>query len=471
MNLHPSVGNIGLSSQLARHAVQFDARNLSETTVAATQRAILDGIGVMLAASGESAEARAFYELVSAEPGPPQASLLGFNLCASATQAALTNGALAHALDYEDAFDLAPLHPNASLLPAAMATAECRPCSGLEFIAAVALGCDLTCRLGLSLQQPLEEAGWYPPPILGAFGATLAAGRLARLDAQALCDAWSLVLAQNSCPGEIKTSARTVLRAVREAFPAHAAVLSVQLAARGIRGFDAPFEGDAAFYALFAGGTFDSDAMLGNLGKRFWIEQLSFKRWPCCRGTHAYVEAIQLLRRAHQFVPADIGRIVCAGSPIQRMLCEPLAQKRAPKTVIDAKFSIPFVVALALTADEVTLESFTLDQLEDTDLLSIAARCEFALNPRLPPATAATGEVTLHLRDGRVLSHSIARALGDPSRPLEDDALREKFIDCASRAAYPITRTQAMKFADRVFSLTREPDVTAVFQSLRCTAA
>ena len=54
---------------------------------------------------------------------------------------------------------------------------------------------------------------------------------------------------------------------------------------------------------------------------------------------------------------------------------------------------------------------------------------------------------------------------------LEDDALREKFIDCASRAAYPITRTQAMKFADRVFSLTREPDVTAVFQSLRCTAA
>ncbi len=467
-NAHPCEQHFGLSLQLAQHAVRFDVHSLPESAIAATQRAILDGIGVMLAASGESAEARAFVDLVLSQPGPPQASLLGFNVRASAAQAALVNGALAHALDYEDAFDLAPLHPNASLLPAALATAECSPCSGLQFIAAVALGCDLTCRLGLSLQRPLEVGGWYPPPILGAFGATLAAGRLARLDARALCDAWSLVLAQNSCPGEIKNSARTVLRAVREAFPAHAAVLSVQLAARGVRGFEAPFEGEAAFYALFAGGTFDSEAMLGGLGHRFWIEQLSYKRWPCCRGTHAYIEAIQTLKREQKFLPADIVRIVCAGGPIQQMLCEPHAQKRAPSTVIDAKFSIPFTAALALTHDEVTLESFTPSQMRNPELLQLAAQCEFQLNPQPYPAGAASGDVQLHLRDGRVLRHSIARALGEPSRPLDDDALREKFIDCASRAANPMTRTDALRFAERVLSLAQEPDSAAVFQALQC---
>lgn len=457
----------GLSLQLAQHAVRFDVHSLSASVVAATERAILDGIGVMLAASGESVEAKAFFELVVSQPGPPQASLLGYNVRASAAQAALVNGALAHALDYEDAFDLAPSHPNASLLPAAIATAECHPCSGLEFITAVALGCDLTCRLGLSLQRPLEMGGWYPPPILGAFGATLAAGRLASLDAHALCDAWSLVLAQNSCPGEIKNSARTVLRAVREAFPAHAAVLSVQLAARGIRGFDAPFEGEAAFYALFAGGTFDSEAMLGGLGQRFWIEQLSYKRWPCCRGTHAYIEAIQTLRREHKFNPADIVRIICAGGPIQQMLCTPHAQKRAPSTVIDAKFSIPFTAALALAHDEVTLDSFTPIQLANTELLQLAARCEFRLDSQSHPEGAASGDVTLHLRNGRVLRHSVARALGEPSRPLDNDALLVKFIDCACRAANPMTRTDALKFAGRILSLAQEPNAATVFQSLQ----
>ncbi len=450
--------------RLARHAIEFDSASLPPATLHATRRAILDGLGVMLAASGQSPDVRPFFEWTQAQPGPPQAMVLGFNSRISASLAALVNGAMAHALDYEDAFDLAPLHPNASLLPAALATAETHRRCAREFLAAVALGCDLVCRLGLSLLRPLEAGGWYPPPILGAFGATLAAGRLAGLAPPQLCDAWSLMLAQNSCPGEIKCSPDSTMRAVREAFPAHAALLSTELAARGVRGLEAPFEGEAAFYALFAGGEYDPSVLLDALGERFWIEQLSFKRWPCCRGTHAYIEAAQALRRGHDFEPADIESVRCVGGPLQEMLAQPGPQKQSPRTVIDAKFSIPFTVALALIRPEVTLGSFTREALHDPDLLSLAARIEFALDPR--SHSAAAGSLTLRLRDGRALHHAIAHALGEPARPLSDAALRAKFIDCASRAANPMSPAHAARCADRILALDGEPDVGALLAAI-----
>lgn len=462
--LPPFGAAAGLSARLAREAIGFDSRALPQSAVHATRRAVLDGFGVMLAASGQSPDVRPFFEWAQAQPGPPQAMLLGFNSRASAPQAALVNGALAHALDYEDAFDPAPLHPNASLLPAALATVETRRCSAREFLTAVALGCDLVCRLGLSLRRPLEAGGWYPPPILGAFGATLAAGRLAGLNARELCDAWSLLLAQNSCPGEIKFSPESTMRAVREAFPAHAALLSVELAARGVRGFDAPFEGKAAFYALFAGGEYEPGTLLEELGERFWIEQLSFKRWPCCRGTHAYIEAAQALRHAHAFEPRDIESIVCVGGPLQQMLAHPRKQKQSPRTVIDAKFSIPFTVALAFTCPEVTLGSFTTEALRDPILLNLAARTEFTLDAAAH--SAASGALTLRLRDGRALHRDLARALGEPARPLSDAALREKFIDCASRAANPMDPARAARCADHILALDAEHDVGAALRSI-----
>lgn len=455
----------GLSARLARYAIGFDARDLPSSAINATKRAILDGVGVMMAASGESQDVRPFVELVQAQPCLPQATLLGFNMRAGALQAALVNGALAHALDYEDAFDQAPLHPNASLLPAALATAEIRPCTGREFLAAVALGCDLVCRLALSLRRPLEAGGWYPPPILGAFGATLAAARLASLDARALCDAWSLLLTQNSCPGEIKFCAESTLRAVREAFPAHAAVLSVQLAARGVRGFDAPLEGKAGFYALFAGGEYDTAPLYDDLGTRFAIEQLSFKRWPCCRGTHAYIEAAQILRR-ESFQVQDIEAVICAGGKIQRMLAEPLAGKRRPRTVIDAKFSIPFTVALALTEPELTLASFSAAALDDPQLLDLAGKCEFQLGEDPDFARATCGEVALRLRDGRTLRHRVSRALGEPTRPLGDTELRRKFVECVSRAASPVKPARAARYAERVLALEEESDAAAALCSI-----
>lgn len=455
----------GLSASLAQQFARARFSDLSPFTVRASKRAILDGLGVMLAASGESADVLPFVQFATLCGGPPQASLLGRRERVSAPVAALANGALAHALDFEDAFDLTPLHPNASLLPAALAVSELKaPVSGKEYLAAVATGCDFVCRLGLSLRSPMESGGWYPPPILGAFGATVAAAMLLRLDARQICDALSLLLCQNSCPGEIKYSPDTVIRAIREAFPAQAAVTSALLAAQGVRGYDAPLEGRSGFFALYAGGDYDPGALLKDLGRRHWIDELSFKPWPCCRGTHAYIEAAQSLRRAGGFAAADVEKLQLSGGDTQRMLCEPRLQKLAPRTPIDAKFSLPFVVAAALLNEEITLGSFATARLTDPALLRLASKAEFQAVPRWK-SHAAGGALEVTLRDGRRLHQEIAQAMGDPTRPLSDETLRAKFLDCAARASVPLARSDAERLADRIFALELEQDAGGVLSA------
>lgn len=452
-----------LSSRLAAHVCAQRYEHLPASTVSAAKRAILDGIGVMLAASGSSVEVEPFIELGRASAAEKRATLLGVGEKTTVLMAALCNGAMAHALDYEDAFDPAPLHPNASLLPAALSLCEQLPqTSGRDLIVAVAVGCDLACRLGLAVGQPLEVLGWYPPPIIGAYGATSACGRLLHLDALRLIDAYSLLSCQNVCPGEIKHSARTHLRAVREAFPAQAAVLSCLLAQNGTPGFEQPIEGPNGFYGVFAAGRYDPEVLMAGLGEHFYIEQLSFKKWPCCRGTHAFIEAALQLRNSPRLSAQDIVAGTLVGEPIHRMLAQPFERKCRPQTPIDAKFSLPFSVAAALCHGDPTLDTFAPSRLPDPEIQQLAARLTFVERPTPQAGHAASGTLKLTLKAGGDLECHIERAKGDPQHPVSDDELLEKFLDCCARARRPLEAQRARQLAERIMQLDEESSVAAL---------
>lgn len=452
-----------LSARIADHVATTSFSALPPATVAATRRALLDGAGVMLAASGLSADAAPFVALARADGGERAATILGHGIRVPAQAAAFANGALAHALDFEDAFDDAPTHPNASLIPAALAVAEAYgPVTGEEFLTAMAIGCDLVCRLGLSLRRTMEEGGWYPPPILGAFGAAAAAARLMKLDARQVNDAFSLLLCQVSCPGEIKYSADTVIRAVREAFPARAAVTAAQLAAAGIRGFDHPFEGKGGFFRLYVDGDYAPEEILDGLGRSFWIERLSFKPWPSCRGTHGYIETILDMVRTHRLRWQDVSSIHLEGGEVQEMLFHPEPQKKRPATGIDAKFSLPFTVALALVRGHVALDDFTTESLADANLLAVAQRVSYRRRPDWGRDRAASAAVTLALADGATLTAELETPLGHPDRPLSDGQLRGKFRDCARRAARPLEGEAAERVADELLALESVADIGAL---------
>jgi 2-methylcitrate dehydratase PrpD len=429
----------------------------------AAKRVLLDAVGVMLGASGIVREADAFVALARAM-GPGPCRILGTDLTASPAMAALANGALAHALDYEDAFDLAPGHPNASLVPALLGLAQWRGAvDGPHFMAALVAGCELACRMALALGREMESGGWYPPPILAGHGAALGCAHLLGLGPQRMADTLSLALCQVTMPGEIKHSRRTVIRAIREAFPAQVAVQSALLAEQGLAGFEHPLEGEAGFYALYSDGRFDPDVLLAPLDGCFWIEQLTFKPWPSCRGTHPFIEMALGLQQDHGFTVADIVSIRVGIGPMQRMLVEPVERKRAPAVAIDAKFSVPFCVASAITARGVTLDNFAEDRVHDQAVLALAAKVTFEQSPGAEGWRGDAGILEILLADGRSLKAELEQSRGAPANPLSETELVDKFVDCASRAAVPFSSGAARALAAKILALEECSDVGALF--------
>jgi 2-methylcitrate dehydratase PrpD len=228
-----------------------------------------------------------------------------------------------------------------------------------------------------------------------------------------------------------------VLRAVREAFPAQAALTAVLLAREGVAGFEAPLEGRAGFYALYAGGAFSADDLADRLGTHFWGTELTFKPWPSCRGTHPFIEMALDLRGRHGFAPAAVAGIDVEVDEVQHMLVDPLERKQAPAVAIDAKFSIPFTTALALTRGGVGLDDFDADTLADPQVLALSA----LVRPRIAKAPAwqrgTGGAMGIRLHDGTFLEAMVPDALGCPARPLPPAAQHAKFVDCLAHAALP----------------------------------
>lgn len=444
-----------ISQAVAAHFAATSVDAIPPATLHGTRRTLLDALGVTLGATRLGEDAAPYRAHALATPGPSR--LIGFDATSTPALAALANGALAHALDFGDTFDAGPAHPNAALVPALLALADAQPEAEFgSFLTAMALGSDFACRLSLAPPRPFEEGGWYPPPLVNLIATAAACARFLGLDADAIRHAMGLALVQGSFPSEIKYDATSPLRGVREGFVARAAVEAALLARAGAHAFAEPLEGRAGFFAVYGGGP-PRDALLDGLGKRFLGDGVSFKPWPACRGTHPYIEAALSLRERIQL--DQIERIEAETGPIQEMLIRPQPVKAAPQRSIEAKFSIPYTVAVALIDGAVTLDSFLPDRIAEPSTQALASKVFERRNPDWSRAEAASGVLDIVLRDGTVLTHRVMQAAGHPDRPMDDAALIAKFADCAAHSATPIAEAAAHALAHRI--LTFSPDAPA----------
>jgi 2-methylcitrate dehydratase PrpD len=395
----------------------------------AANASLVDAVSVTLAATGLEPAVAPFPRYVRAIGGTGEARFFGGGgLRVPAGSAALVNGALGHALDFEDTFDAAGGHPNAIAIPVLLALGELTSASGAEVLSAMAVGAELTCRLGLGLRRDPAALGWYHPPMLGTLGAVLGAARLLRLEPGQTADALSLAMTGFSLTAELKRSPDSTLRAVRDGLAARAAVEAVRLALAGVRGFVLPLEGEAGFFRQISGAEPDEDAILDGLGTRWFNTGLTIKQWPTCRGTHA---AMAMARRMRDDgLAADaIERIAVTVSSPDEMLMQPLDQKRAPATVIDAKFSIPFTSALMLERGDVTLGSFL-------DLVppSLAARFDYAGSFGGDPRLEGLTRFDVTLRGGGQRCYEQRRPAAATTGAVAVETLRAKFDACVVHA-------------------------------------
>lgn len=357
---------MSLTRDIAGRALEVDA--LPPRARHAARLSLLDGLATMGAAVTLEPAARPFAQMAR---GPGASTLLAGGT-APPGLAALANGALSHALDFEDTFDAAGLHPNAVAIPALLALAELEGTAPERLLVALALACDVSCRIGLSLGADPAARGWYHPPMIAAAGAALGAAHLLRLSPDQATSAISLALTQFSLTDALKRSPASDLRAVRDGFAARAAVEAALLARAGVTGTGDPLAEPGGLVHLLAGAPPDPAAFDG-LGSTFHGEEVTLKLWPCCRGTHPAI-ALGLSLAAEGRAPEQLESAAFTLNPPDDMLFHPLADRQRPQSAIGAKFSIPYAFAHAWLHGAPDLRAFQPEARQHPETLRLAAK-------------------------------------------------------------------------------------------------
>jgi len=299
-------------------------------------------------------------------------------------------------------------------------------------ISAVAIGQDLFARL---LCNVTWRKDWNPSTVFGVFAATAAAGRLLCLTREQMANALSIASLQSSGTMEVIYGIGGDLRGMYAGFSAKAALLAVRLAEKGVTGPLTSFEGKAGFLPTYFRGDYDRAKMRQNLGRHYLGSTTLYKPWPAVGTAHSHIHATIQLVTQNGLLANDIEQIRVYVGDNQKIMCTPLETRRAPATLVDAKFSLPFLVALAAVRRNVTISDFTTTGLQDPQVLATAQK--------VIPAEDATfdwkyelplGRVEITTKNGRKLDLVGQNVPGSREAPMTWEHIGRKFAECASLA-------------------------------------
>lgn len=449
---------------LAEYAASLQLSNLPNSAITATKLDIFDTLATTIA--GTSAPGiKELLNLLAEWGGNEQATVLVHGRRVLAHDAAWVNASMAHATDYDDTHDVAMLHAGVTVIPAALAAAELAGgVGGDEFLVGVTAGLDVVCRLGLASTIGIVESGFIFTQLLGTFGATLAAGRIMGLSSGAMVDALGIAYSQTAGNYQvIRDSALT--KRMQPGFAAKAALIAVQMAKKGIRGTQNTFQGVDGFYRVYLRNRYNPEVVTAGLGTQFEHENLSFKPYPCMRPLHVPIDAALEARRKWQLRPEQIRRVeVRFNEHTYSAGCTPVETKKAPRTPIDAQFSIPYVVAAALAHGRVGLADFTCAGVARQEVLELATKVDGVVDEELERdwrARVCPVVIRIETTDGQQRELRV-----DHPHAMNQAEFANKLADCIAASGRPMREGTAANITSLVDRLELLPDISELIGSM-----
>jgi len=450
---------------LAENVVRVGYDDLTPVAVDMTKKDILDVLGVAMAGSAALGVAEV-AGLFKDWGGKKESTVIGFDCMLPAVSAALVNGMMSHALDYDDGHDKSMVHAAASVVSAAFAVAQRKGgVNGKEFITAVALGVDLMSRMAMGAKTNLRVSGWVYSSIFGYFGAAAAAGKILGLDKEKMVNALGITYSQTA--GSFQSIADAVLtKRAQLGFAARAGVFSALLAERGITGPTNCIEGEYGIYNNYIKGEYDPNAVIAGLGKRFEIEGMGFKAYPSCGYTHGPIFSTLTLMKENGIKPDDVLEISIATGRNAADLFEPSERKRRPPVVPDAQFSIPYTVGVAVIKGNVGIGDFTPEAIKDERVLAVAQKVNPIILPELTKREVDPSIVEIKTKDGRQFSMRMDNRKGTPENPMSPEEFADKFRDCLAHGRKRISKQKTEKIMQLLMNLEDVEDVGVVIRML-----
>ena len=433
-DLDPAVmATTSISEQLAAFAAQFDRQPVPEAVRERARYLMLDSLGIAFASRAYDFAEKAMAGIREMNEGG-QSMVIGTTEKLDTRNAILMNGILIHGLDFDDTHAKGVIHATASVLPTVLAVGAKYDRSGEALVTAYILGVEIATRLGSVAKGGFHQVGFHPTGLIGTFGCTMAAGYLMGLTESQYVDALGLALSVGSGSLEFLNDGAWNKR-FHPGWAGAAGVTAATMAKHGYQGTRLALEGRFGLYRSYLPADQDYDLALAtaDLGHVWEVVNISVKPLPACHFTHAAIDAaIRIFDRGIVF--DDIARVdVLVPAEVVKTVCEPEAQKRNPANSYEAQFSIPYLVGTGLIKGRLTLEDIEAPALYDAQVLDLASRTYYRVDPDTSFPKYFDGEVIVTLKNGEVIREREAVNRGAVDRPLTAEDIIQKYRQTAAR--------------------------------------
>lgn len=413
---------------------------------------ILDHLGNSLAASTIDAGQIARDAAVLGPVGQGTGSrIIGFGDETAAATAAMVNGTLAHALDFDDTHNETLIHVSAPIISTVLTLGESLSISGKEALTAICAGREATCRLSLPAPLEVHERGFHATSLYGTFGCALVSARLLNLSDEKVTHA--VGLAGSQAAGLLECfSDGTWAKRMHPGWASHAGIWAASLAGAGFTGPATVLEGKWGFFDSHLGiAERPYNKITNNLGVEWVSSRTSYKPYPCGHVIHQFIDALKILTTKRQIAPDDVRRITCRIAEwMVPIVCEPLHIKRRPITDYHAKFSLQYSVAAAFIMGDLGVEAYSDTNIVNSSILKLADRVEYEVDPAVLDSGKFKGWLVVETLDGQCFEEVVDSNWGSLENPMTPSEIIRKFERNARMA---VSESQTSRIVELVASI------------------
>lgn len=409
-----------VTHDMTRFALGLDWASLPFAVRREAPRAWMNWVACAVGAASTPAMDAAVRGILTMESAG-SIGLLGRGESASVSNAALLNCLGSSAQTYDDTHLATITHPTGPVAAAALAVAckragDGRPVPGRDLLAALVVGLELECRVSCAIAAGGGQQGWFMTGLSGGIGAAAASGLLLGLDHDRMV--WALGLAATQASGLRATHGSMAITYV----PGMAARNGVVAAYMALAGFDCgsiAVDGRNGLLQVLTGAT-DAGLIRSELGTRYEFLNNTYKPYPCGIVIHPALDACLEVARMQGFRAEDIDRVDMRVHPDALNL----TWRKLPDNAMDAQVSLFHWTAAALVHCAAGLPQSNISCVLDPRVRALQERMQAVAVETMADNEA---EVSVLLRDGRVLSSHVRDATGSVTNPMTNEQLTEKF--------------------------------------------
>ena len=414
---------------------QATLQNFNDEMIFFSKMSMIDWCGVAYAAKEEPVS-KIVTKLIDEEQTKGLSRLISNGKEVSAKSAAFVNGTIGHALDYDDTHFLFTGHPTASAFPTALALGEELGSSIDEIMLAYMCGVEISTRLGHILGYSHYNKGFHQTATSGAFGATLVASKLLKLDAKQIENALGIVSTRAS---GLKSQFGTMGKPFHAGIAASNGIEAAKLSKLGFVSCENGIECNQGFLKTHAWDETMPEAAINGLGQDFLFPEIKYKFHACCHGLHAFLEALDELKTKNNFNPDSIEKISIQTQPSWLQVCN----IDSPKTGLEAKFSYRLTAAMSLHGvDTGRLDSYNDEICFNEKIVETRDKVEVIPNDKM-----TNTEALIELKDGT----EIYKNSHDLNNKIENKLIQKKILTKSSSLL-------SDKLSNEIFDLFKSPE-------------